>query len=83
MLATKERDFTVGSTGLVLDVALTKDKANAARMRASASQLADESSTLQRVREKHKTRWADNWLYPKERAMVKFEVAGHEQLGRS
>ena len=56
MLATNERGFTVGPTGVVLDDALTKDKANAARMRASASQLPVESSTLQRVRVKRRTR---------------------------
>ena len=50
-----------GPTGLMLGDALTKDKAEAADLlracvRASAYQLADESSTLQRAREEREAR---------------------------
>ena len=70
-----------GPTGLALGDALTQDKPEAAdllraRVRASAFQLTDESSTWQRTREEREARSL-------RKPMVKFEVTGDERRTRT
>ena len=66
---------------LTNDTADTTDVPRAC-VRASAH-LADESSTLLRVERDAKPDRQENWLCPRQPAMIKFEVTGDERLARS